>query len=318
MRTSLGKVLLVGLLAMAVTTSSGCELLQMLFQGPPGPEGPQGPPGPPGPGGIPQPIKTMFCITGRVAGEQRLIKFDVAFPVVIEDVGPITGDADTNGAVLGCMDQRCPQGTFFAVGDDNRIYQVDVTDGSTTQVNPTPFAPALNDNTYAGEFYPNDLLFRVIDFDSKSTLVNPDTGQSLQQANTAYVAGDPNDGLDNDPNHVASDANGNFFVIDDQQDVLASFGGGNGELQTIGALGIALFDVLNPGDGEGGCFDICKDSGEAYAVLTPDFTGLVIPQGAFQALYHINLNNGEATLIGLVGDGLRDVNAGCLDQNSAP
>ena len=125
--------------------------------------------------------------------------------------------------------------------------------------------------------------------------INVGTGATVSDTALAYIAGDPNVGVNpaiNETAYTNSDTNlatgTSLFYIDYGRDILVSTLNPNaGSLQTVGALGVDTtaftgFDILS--DGIGG--------NTAYALLTAS--------SGIASLYTVNLNTGAATAVGVI------------------
>ncbi|MCU0565724.1 MAG: DUF4394 domain-containing protein [Oculatellaceae cyanobacterium Prado106] len=240
-----------------------------------------------------------------LAGGDRLVGIDFR---------PTTA-TDANGRGLN--------GTLYGLGQSNRLYTIDLTNGRATPVGNSPFAPGLDGDTFGVDFNPAPDRLRVVSNREQNLRLNPDTGAIVDsnmnaadgiQIDTplAYITGDTNAGRN--PNIVATAYANNRpggrttqFVIDADLDILARQGspGGNpaspfggspngGLLTTIGALG---FDFSN-----NAAFDITTDgTGADMAIATSGSTlyGINLATGAARNLGTVTFNGNAVNIVGL-------------------
>jgi hypothetical protein len=238
--------------------------------------------------------------------DNRMAKFGSENPSTSTTTFAFNG-MESGETMIG-LDFNPKDGRLYGVSNQNRTYVIDITTniGATTRVNVTPSTPALTGTSFGVDFNPmanrlrvhsdkgfnariNQELGLVIDFDPLTVGIQADTSLS-------YNTGDS--GAGSDPSIVATAyTNSNatastttLFAIDSSRDVLVTVSNPNdGKLTTIGQLNVdtssaAGFDISGAADGT------------AFATLTGS-TG-------FSGLYTVNLTNGQATLVGMVGGNL--------------
>lgn len=244
-----------------------------------------------------------------LAEDNRLQLFESSRPDVALFTTRITGLA--RGEQLAGIDFRPATGELFAVGRSNRIYTINVTAVTATQVGPT-FASPFSATGIGFDFNPTVDRIRLVGTTNQNFRLNPITGAvvdfdpvtpGLQVDGNLFYA----DGSDPDIAHVAY-ANSfagatvtELYGIDVDTDTLVNIGGGpnnaspnSGATFFIGSLGIDASD--------GGGFDILTTTAgeqKAYAAL--------FNSSGRSKLYSVNLDTGPATLLGDLGNGRRGV-----------
>jgi Domain of unknown function (DUF4394) len=236
--------------------------------------------------------------------DNRMAKFGSENPSTSATTVAFTGMA--SGETMLGLDFNPKDGKLYGVSNQNRTYTINTSTGATTVVNATASEPAMTGTSFGVDFNPvanrlrihsdtgfnariNQELGIVIDFDPLTVGIQADTSLS-------YTTGDS--GAGSNPSIVATAyTNSNatastttLFAIDSSRDVLVTISNPNdGKLTTVGQLNVdtssaAGFDISGAADGI------------AFATLTGS-TG-------FSGLYTVNLTNGQATLIGMVGGNL--------------
>lgn len=241
----------------------------------------------------------------------RLFRFDSATPSMITLVGTGAITGLQSGEQLLAIDFRpvatnspsaALNGTLYGLGSSNRLYTIDTTTASATQVGASG-AFTLNGNGFGIDFNPVPDRLRVVSDLDQNIRLNPnDATLTATDIALAYVAGDSGFGLN--PNVVGAAYTNNFggaqattlYGIDSSRDVIVRQGGVNGtpspnggQLTTIGALGVNTSNDVG--------FDISGLSGIAYASLTTRLG----PLDTSSDLYLIDLNTGAGTLVGSIG-----------------
>jgi hypothetical protein len=230
----------------------------------------------------------------------NLVTFDSAAPdMILNNVG-VTGLQA--GEILLGIDRRPADGLLYGLGSTSRLYTINTTTGSATQVG-SAGAFTLSGTAFGFDFNPVPDRIRVVSTDTTNFRLSPNNG-ALAGTDTplAYAAGDSGAGIT--PRVVGSAYTNNFngaalttlFGIDSNRDVLVMQGGPNGApspnggvLTTIGAgLGFDTSDLVG--------FDVSGITGTAYASLTA-------PVGNASQLFTIDLGTGVATLVGTIGGG---------------
>ncbi|HEX8651360.1 MAG TPA: DUF4394 domain-containing protein [Pyrinomonadaceae bacterium] len=228
--------------------------------------------------------------------DNHLVRFDSDTPGTIISTVPITGLQP--GEFLHGIDFRPSSNQLFGLGSQRHIYIINPSTGVATAVNDAPFVPALTGSSFGVDFNPVVDRLRVVSNRDENFRFNPNTGTvAAVDTPLAYAPGDPNEGVD--PNVVDAAYTNNFsgatmttlYGIDYLLDVLVRIGGVNGvpspnggQLTTIGSLHADASNLNG--------FDIAPGTGTAYAA----FRGA----GNVSSLYKINLNTGQATLVGKI------------------
>lgn len=246
-----------------------------------------------------------------LADSNTLVSFDPNDPTKTKSVA-VTG---IEGTLLG-IDFRPANGLLYGVTDTNNIYTINLSTGAASLVSklsPVPF----NGGFQSGfDFNPVPDRLRLVGSNDQNFRINVDTGaiadgdpvtSGFQPDGTlAYAAGDSNFGAD--PNITAVAYTNSFsgppspmgvtpptrtttlYGIDSVRDILVLQNPPNaGTLNTIGSLGVDFgptggFDIFSPAAGVN----------TAYAASGSN-------------LYTINLNTGEAQLLGTIGSGDRNI-----------
>jgi hypothetical protein len=233
-----------------------------------------------------------------------LVRFQSAAPGTVTGVGTITG-LQGGETILG-IDFRPATGQLYGLGSTSRLYVINTTTATATQVGSGTFTPALSGTSFGFDFNPVVDRIRVVSDADQNVRLNPDTGAAVAtDTNLAYAVGDPNAGAN--PNVVGSAYSNNLFSatsttlfgIDSNLDVLVRQGSvdgtpvspNTGQLFTVGALGVNANDVVG--------FDVSGATGVAYA-------SLCAIGGPTCGLYTISLVTGAATLVGGIAVGPMD------------
>jgi len=258
-------------------------------------------------------IQPAQAVTTRLFGltdSNSLVVFDPSNPTQTRTVS-ISG---INGTLVG-IDFRPADGKLYGV-TNTRIYRIDPTTGISTEIAQNPATPFLLDGSAFGvDFNPNPDRLRIVSNTEQNSRLNPNNNGGLAGTDTplAYAATDTNVGQN--PN-IAAEAYTNSFLpsldptrrttlygIDSDLDVLVRQGGLNflgsdpasapspnsGQLFTVGQLKadfgpVGGFDILSTLDSTGSNVDTAFAASGSTA-------------------YTINLQTGEATTLGTVGDG---------------
>jgi hypothetical protein len=228
----------------------------------------------------------------------KLVSFNAAQPQKLCTSVTLTGQQ--SGESLVGIDVRPADKAMYALGSTGHLYTVDTATGALTMKSTlgaalgdvtTPYAGLAGTN-FAVDFNPGNDVLRVVADTGLNMRVNPDSGST-----TTDVATNPVGPM------VAEAAYSNSFVgagtafyytidsVGDGLQVLGRPSGNaiNGDLQTVGALGVG--DV----SGMAG-FDIFGTNNQGLAAL--NLTG-----SATSDLFSINLGTGAATRINTVGGG---------------
>ncbi|MFN0132448.1 MAG: DUF4394 domain-containing protein [Phycisphaerales bacterium] len=233
-----------------------------------------------------------------VTAQQRLISFDTSTPGTIISGFAITGLA-SNEQISG-IDLRPNDGFIYGLGSQNNLYRLNPSNGAATLVN--PLGTALNGASFGFDFNPTGpVALRIVsNTDKNYRLANPATsGVVNTDTDLAYVAGDPNFGVNPNITHVAYSNNvpgatsTALFAIDAGLDALVRITTPNaGTLSTIGTLGMGGNANVNAIGG----FDISGASGLAFAAVQ----NVSLSQST---LWGIDLVTGAGTSLGTIGGG---------------
>jgi hypothetical protein len=242
------------------------------------------------------PVDPGFRTMWAVDGQGRLARFTSAEPAKVT-TRTLTGLPQ--GERILAMDFRPSDGKLYALGASSRLYVVDREKGVVTAVGAKAFTPALAGSAFGFDVNPVADKMRVHSDYDQNLRIDPTTGLATNDGMLTFGAGDPNEGQS--PNLVATaytnsvspaPAQTQLYAIDSTRNLLAKFAAPNdGKVATVGALGVDVADVAG--------FDIwggTSASGasrplEAYAVLAV---------GTETGLYAIDLDKGEAKLIGAI------------------
>jgi hypothetical protein len=209
-----------------------------------------------------------------------------------------------SGNLLG-IDIRPANGLLYGITDENDIYIIDIRTGEANLVSslsPIEFEGGFESGF---DFNPVPDRLRLVGSNDQNFRINIDTGAIAPldpmapafspDGTLAYAPGDDNFGVD--PNITAAAYTNSFapspdptrmtqlFGIDSALDVLVlQSPPNNGVLVTIGSLGVD-FDTV-------GGFDILSDG----------MGGNIAYAASNSTLYSIDLSNGSAGTLGMIGD----------------
>lgn len=228
-----------------------------------------------------------------VTSQGGLISFDSATPGAIETGVQISG-IQANEEILG-IDFRPATGELFGVGSFNNLYTINPGSGQSTLVGGGTFSPALNGAWFGFDFNPTIDRIRNVSDANQNLVLNPNDGTSTGVTDLFYGPGDANEGADPTVAHsaytnsFAGATTTQLYSIDVGLDILTTQANSAGTLGTVGPLGV---DV-----GSFGGFDISGVTGTPYAALLPEGDSI-------SSLYTVDLNSGNATLVGEIAGGL--------------
>lgn len=206
----------------------------------------------------------------------NLVSYNSAAPATYTSFQAITG---TTATFLG-LDFRDSNNLLYGLGDDRRLYTIDIGTGFATAVG-GPLA--ITGSSFGFDFNTVVDAIRVVSNDDSNYVVNANTGTATQFTNVAYAAMDQNAGVD--PTVTANGylhGTATQFAIDTTADFLVRQANNAGTLTSVGSLGVAV--------GPRTSFDI-DGNGIAY-----------LQDGA--RFYTVDLNTGLATLVGHTPRGL--------------
>ena len=231
-----------------------------------------------------------------VDNSNKLLSFDSSTPGTIQATTQITGLQPTE--TIEGIDFRPATAQLYAlgkVGGAGRLYVVNTATGAATAVG-SPGAFTLTGTIFGFDFDPVADRIRVVSNGEQNIVVNPDNG-TLEATDSAlaYAPGDLNSAIN--PT-IAAAAYSNSFVgatsttlydLDPSLDILVTQNPpASGQLTTKGALEVNTSSVVG--------FDIATASGGNTGYATLRVSNVA-------GLYTIKLTNGEATLIGMIGNG---------------
>lgn len=219
-----------------------------------------------------------------LTGANSLVTFDSATPGTPAGSVLVTGLAP--GETLQAIDRRPANGVLYGLGGLGNLYTINAT-GAATLIG----GIGLTGTGFGFDFNPVVDRIRLTSNQEQNVRLNPDSGAVAgTDLALVYAAGDANFGAG--PNVVGSAYANNFapsprtpppgttlYDIDSGLDILAIQNPpNNGTLNTVGALGIDVSDLLG--------FDISGSiTGTAFLANGSSF-------------YTVNLTTGAATLVG--------------------
>jgi hypothetical protein len=230
----------------------------------------------------------------------KLVSFNVASPQKTCTNVTLAGQASGEN-VVG-IDVRPADSMLYALGSAGHLYTVDTATGALTLKSTltatlgdvtTPFA-GLAGTTFAMDFNPINDVLRVVSDTGVNMRVAPDTGSTT--TDTATSPAGPLVAEAAYSNGFVGAGTALYYTIDPVSDGLQVLGRAsgsaiNGDLQTVGALGVG--DV----SGVAG-FDIFGTNNLGLAALN-------IGGATTSDLFWVNLGTGAATRINTVGGGER-------------
>jgi hypothetical protein len=229
--------------------------------------------------------------------DNRLAMFGSQNPSTSFSAMPFAGLG--TGEIMIGVDFGPRDGKLYGVSNQNRIYTINPTNATVSQIGASAFSPSLVGGFFGMDFNPTVNRIRIhgntgfnarlnqetgamVDFDAATTGTQPDL-------NLSYTATDAGNG--SAPSIAASAyTNSNatatttvLYAIDSSRDVLVTVAPPNdGKLNTVGALGLDTSAVAG--------FDISgATDGTAFASLSV---------GGVAGLYTINLATGQASMVG--------------------
>lgn len=222
---------------------------------------------------------------------QTLVSFNTNAPNALLSGVAVSG-LMSNEQILG-IDFRPADGGMYALGSFSNLYRVDTVTGVATRVG-AGAGLTLNGSSFGFDFNPTIDRIRVVSDTGANYVFNPNTGTASQATGLFYAAGDANQGAtplvtsSAYTNSFAGATTSQLFGIDTGLDMLVRQANSAGTLNTVGALGADITDLVG--------FDISGTSGMAYAVS-------IEAASARSMLWTINLDTGAATFVGELGGG---------------
>jgi hypothetical protein len=229
----------------------------------------------------------------------KLVSFNAAFPQRVCTSATLSGQQ--SGENIVGIDVRPTDAAMYALGSTGRVYTVDTATGALTMKSTlsatlgditSPFT-ALTGASFAVDFNPGVDVMRVATDTGLNMRVNVDTGSTT--TDTATTPG-PMIAEGAYSNSFVGAGTALYYTIDSAGDNLQVLGRPsgnaiNGDLQTVGALGVG--DV----SGMAG-FDIFGTNNQGLAALN-------VGGATTSDLYTVNLGTGAATRVETIGGGER-------------
>ena len=205
------------------------------------------------------------------------------------------------GVELLAIDFRSTTGALYALGDNSRIYTIDVNTSVATAIGAAPFSPALSGTAFGFDFNPTVDRIRVVSNTGQNLRLNPDTGAlAAMDSMIAFTAADANAGstprvtavaYTNPDNNPATPTT--LYDIESMLDLLATQAPpNNGRLNTVGPLGVNATDIAG--------FDITLVGASNVAYLA---TGSGLKGKNHNHLVQVDLMSGATTDLGRLGHG---------------
>lgn len=233
--------------------------------------------------------RAVYAVTNGAQGGQQLVRFNTTTPGLVKFLGP-------TGANLSGLDFR-PLNNLLYGYDGSQLYTVNPSTGAATflfDVSNTTGNPGF-------DFNPTVDRIRVVDKSGANMRVNQLTGGTTVDMPYMYAAGDPNFGQmpsfgavaytnsDRDPATGTT-----LYGIDANLGQLIRITNPNGgTINTVGSLGLGFVPNVTG-------FDILTFGGMNYGF----FSALAGGASVISNFYRVDLNTGQASLIGEIGAGL--------------
>jgi hypothetical protein len=240
-----------------------------------------------------------------LTSDQRLVRFGECAPSFPRDIGPITGLAGGDGAIVG-IDFRVQDGKLYGVGDGGGVYTIDTATAQATLA--SQLTVALEGTSFGVDFNPAADRLRIVSDTGQNLRHNVNAGgTTLEDGDLNYTAGVTALGItgaaytnnDLDPNTGTT-----LLDVDPTLDQVAIQSPPNaGSLAATGKLGI---DAQAPVG-----FDVYSVVRRGKVVRNLGFAVIGVPQGT--GFYRIELTTGAAIFIAPVGASVVDV-AAPIDQ----
>jgi hypothetical protein len=246
-----------------------------------------------------------------VTESHKLLRFNAGQPRKTTTVGTISG-MQPNERVLG-IDFRVARGVLYALGSSGRLYTIDTKTAEARQVGTEPIAFGFAGNEFGFDFNPTVDRIRIVNDSGQNMRVHPDTAAAVDgnpseaglqmDGFLAWAPGEP-DRDNRKPRIVAAaytynkqnekittnyaiDAqSGSLVTQGSKEGVMPAVSPNTGQLFRVGSLGVSSFNEAN--------FDIADVTGAAFVSIN---------YGNASKLYVVNLDTGNATLIGTIGGG---------------
>lgn len=222
---------------------------------------------------------------------QTLVSFNTSAPSTLLSGVAISG-LMSNEQIRG-IDFRPADGGMYALGSFNNLYRIDAGTGAATRVG-NGAGLTLNGSSFGFDFNPVIDRIRVVSDTGANYVFNPNTGTASQFTSLFYASGDANEGAtplvtsSAYTNSFAGTMSTQLYGIDTGMDILVRQANSAGTLDTVGALGADITDLVG--------FDISGATGMAFAVS-------VDADSARSMLWSVNLDTGAASFVGELGGG---------------
>jgi hypothetical protein len=222
---------------------------------------------------------------------QTLVSFNTSAPSTLLSGVAISG-LMSNEQIRG-IDFRPADGGMYALGSFNNLYLIDAGTGAATRVG-NGAGLTLNGSSFGFDFNPVIDRIRVVSDTGANYVFNPNTGTASQVTSLFYASGDANEGAtplvtsSAYTNSFAGTMSTQLYGIDTGMDILVRQANSAGTLDTVGALGADITDLVG--------FDISGATGMAFAVS-------VDADSARSMLWSVNLDTGAASFVGELGGG---------------
>jgi hypothetical protein len=217
-----------------------------------------------------------------------LYRFDTATPNALTNIGQFSGFT----TVVDGLDFRPANGWLYGYSQiSNSVVIIDPNNAVTSFVSTLSTPSSTFD--LGIDFNPAADRLRLVNLNDQNLRIDVTSGATTVDTPLAYIAGDPNFGINPNVKEAAYTNNDNLpatgtqlYYIDIGTNTLVTTTNPNGgALSTVGSLGLNVNDLLG--------FDIYTNPitgvNTAYAILD---------NGAFNGFYTINLATGAASLVG--------------------
>jgi hypothetical protein len=240
-----------------------------------------------------------------VDSQDNLFDFDNTTPNNVISGHTISGLA-SNEQILQ-IDFRPADGNLYGLSSQNRIYQLNTTNGAATF---SQLTPLMNGNHFGFDISPVTDTSRVVSDADQNMRINMSNGIPAVDTTLSYAAGDPNQlknpsvvalGYSNDLPAANSTT---LYGIDTNLDTLVTINPEDaGILHTVGSLGVDATGLTG--------MDIATNPPAGPNAGDVAFANIELPGSSVSDLYAINLATGHATDEGQIIDGVqvRDIAA---------
>jgi hypothetical protein len=185
-----------------------------------------------------------------------------------------------SGENIMAIDFRPATGQLYGLGNTSRLYVINPVTGKVKAVGTAPFSPVLSGTVVGFDFNPTVDRIRVVTSLGQNLRLNPETGTVAAVDGNITLSGAMVTGAAYTNNKAGAVSTVLYDIDVNTNKLYRQDPPNNGTLVEVGPLGEDL-------NGEGG-FDIAPDGAVSLAVYG-------------DKLYHINLETGKATMIGMPG-----------------